>query len=48
MPVSGGSLERHHDDDRGRVSREREFDAGGQLVRDDEPFEDSSRKAYRR
>ncbi|RYZ12034.1 MAG: hypothetical protein EOO24_04580 [Comamonadaceae bacterium] len=33
-------------DDRGRVGRERVFDAAGVLVRDDEVFEDGSRKAF--
>ena len=33
-------------DDRGRVTRERELDAAGQVVRDDEVFEDGSRKAF--
>lgn len=37
-------LERVHDD-RGRVGREREFDAAGTLLRDDELFEDGSRKS---
>jgi antitoxin component YwqK of YwqJK toxin-antitoxin module len=39
--------ERFHDE-RGRVTRERAFDAGGALVRDDEVFEDGSRKAFGR
>ncbi|APW36138.1 hypothetical protein RD110_02040 [Rhodoferax koreense] len=33
-------------DTRGRISRERVWDAGGQLLRDDEVFEDGSRKAF--
>ncbi len=33
-------------DDRGRPSRERSWDRGGRLLRDDEVFEDRSRKAY--
>ena len=33
-------------DDRGRATRERSWDEAGQLVRDDEVFEDGSRKAY--
>jgi antitoxin component YwqK of YwqJK toxin-antitoxin module len=37
--------ERYHDE-RGRVTRERAFDGAGAPVRDDEVFEDGSRKAY--
>ena len=33
-------------DTRGRISRERAWDASGQLLRDDEVFEDGSRKAF--
>ena len=33
-------------DRRGRISRERAWDASGQLLRDDEVFEDGSRKAF--
>lgn len=33
-------------DDKGRVTRERTWDATGKLERDDEVFEDGSRKAY--
>ena len=39
--------ERFHDE-RGRVTRERAFDGAGVLVRDDEVFEDGSRKAFGR
>ena len=35
-----------HYDERGRITRERSFDAAGVLVRDDEVFEDGSRKAF--
>jgi antitoxin component YwqK of YwqJK toxin-antitoxin module len=35
-------------DDKGRVTRERTWDANGKLERDDEVFEDGSRKAYAR
>ncbi|VTU16624.1 MORN repeat variant [Variovorax sp. PBL-H6] len=35
-------------DDKGRVTRERSWDAAGRLERDDEVFEDGSRKAYAR
>ncbi len=35
-------------DDKGRITRERAWDASGKLVRDDEVFEDGSRKAYAR
>ncbi|GAA4357344.1 hypothetical protein GCM10023165_51160 [Variovorax defluvii] len=35
-------------DDKGRVMRERSWDAEGKLERDDEVFEDGSRKAYAR
>jgi antitoxin component YwqK of YwqJK toxin-antitoxin module len=38
-------VERFHDE-RGRVTRERAFDGAGALVRDDEVFEDGSRKAF--
>lgn len=40
-------VERSHDE-RGRVNRERAFDESGVLVRDDELFEDGSRKAFGR
>ena len=33
-------------DDRGRITRERSWDAAGKLERDDEVFEDGSRKAF--
>jgi antitoxin component YwqK of YwqJK toxin-antitoxin module len=33
-------------DNKGRITRERAWDEAGQLVRDDEVFEDGSRKAY--
>jgi antitoxin component YwqK of YwqJK toxin-antitoxin module len=33
-------------DDKGRITRERTWDASGKLERDDEVFEDGSRKAY--
>ncbi|MGJ7510451.1 toxin-antitoxin system YwqK family antitoxin [Variovorax sp. GT1P44] len=33
-------------DDKGRITRERSWDASGKLERDDEVFEDGSRKAY--
>ena len=33
-------------DDKGRLTRERAWDGSGQLERDDEVFEDGSRKAY--
>jgi antitoxin component YwqK of YwqJK toxin-antitoxin module len=33
-------------DDKGRITRERTWDAHGKLERDDEVFEDGSRKAY--
>ncbi|MDM0106749.1 hypothetical protein QTH97_17515 [Variovorax sp. J22R24] len=33
-------------DDKGRITRERAWDASGRLERDDEVFEDGSRKAY--
>ena len=35
-------------DVRGRINREREFDASGVPIRDDERFEDGSRKAHRK
>jgi antitoxin component YwqK of YwqJK toxin-antitoxin module len=35
-------------DDKGRITRERTWDANGQPERDDEVFEDGSRKAYAR
>ena len=45
----GGTLRAESSyDDKGRVTRERSWDAGGQLERDDEVFEDGSRKAYAR
>jgi len=46
---SDGQLraERYYDE-RGRVTRERTFDATGAVVRDDEVFEDGSRKAFGR
>ena len=33
-------------DDKGRATRERAWDDAGKLLRDDEVFEDGSRKAY--
>ncbi len=39
--------ERYYDE-RGRITRERTFDGGGAVVRDDEVFEDGSRKAFGR
>ena len=46
---SDGTLhaERYYDE-RGRITRERTFDGGGAVVRDDEVFEDGSRKAFGR
>ena len=41
-------FKRAEHNERGRVTRERAFDAGGTLVRDDEVFEDGSRKAFGR
>ncbi|KWT97889.1 MULTISPECIES: hypothetical protein [unclassified Variovorax] len=45
----GGTLRAESSyDDKGRVTRERSWDAQGKLERDDEVFEDGSRRAYAR
>lgn len=46
--VAGHLLAETYHDTRGRITREREFDAQGKVVRDDNVFEDGSRKANSR
>lgn len=48
LDPAGRVVAESHYDARGRVTRERAWDEGGKLLRDDEVFEDGSRKAYAR